>query len=505
VLLAGGYGTNNGTAYATNGAPLANNELYDPATGTTAPTGPLNTARYAHTATLMPNGKVLAVGGDNTNGTLAGAELYDPAGGTWTITATMTYSRSYHTATLLNNGKVLVVGSAYVSELYDPITGTWNPTSPMSLNLAYHTATLLPSGQVLVAGGSDFTLNRTVSSAELYDPVAGTWTNTGSMNVGRLQHRATLLPSGKVLVEGGDYLGSAELYDPFSGTWTLTGATTTNHFDHTATLLQNGTVLITGGWSEPSGGGVVILNTAELYNPVTGAWSAAGPMNFGRERHTATLLPSGQVLVSAGDDTSLFIEAYQELYDVGLGFVDSWRPQLTPVASPFVLGTSLALSGSGFRGISEASGGNGSQDSASDYPLLQLHSLANEQTLLLLATNWSTNSTLSVPVNNFPPGWTLATVFANGIPSQSAIVRAVPSAIGIVLLNPAKLPGGSFQFSFTNVPGAVFTTLASTNLSLPLANWIPLGHPTEVSDGEFQFSDTQAGNYFLRFYRVTSP
>jgi hypothetical protein len=228
-------------------------------------------------------------------------------------------------------------------------------------------------------------------------------------------------------------------------------------------------------------------------------------MNFGRERHTATLLPSGKVLVSAGDDTSLFIEAYQELYDVGLGFVDSWRPQLTPVASPFVLGTSLALSGSGFRGISEASGGNGSQDSASDYPLLQLHSLANEQTSFLLATNWSTNSTLSVPVNNFPPGWTLATVFANGIPSQSAIVRLVPSATATVLTNPAKLGGGAFQFGFTNVSGAVFTALATTNISLPLSDWTVLGNATEISDGQFQFSDTQAANYFQRFYRVTSP
>jgi hypothetical protein len=122
-----------------------------------------------------------------------------------------------------------------------------------------------------------------------------------------------------------------------------------------------------------------------------------------------------------------------ELYDQGLGFDPNWQPLLTTI-SPSVLqsGDSLMASGSRFKGISEASGGNGSQNSSSNYPLVQLLSLANEQTLFLLAdptAGWSDTSFTSMPItlmttssSGFPIGYALVTVFTNGIPSQSQFV-----------------------------------------------------------------------------------
>src|SRR5438874_3619000 len=68
-------------------------------------TGSLGTARNGHTATLLPNGKVLVAGGRNGNSILASAELYDPASGSWSATASLTTPRFFHTATLLPNGK----------------------------------------------------------------------------------------------------------------------------------------------------------------------------------------------------------------------------------------------------------------------------------------------------------------------------------------------------------------------------------------------------------------
>src|SRR5262249_8443757 len=71
----------------------------------------LPAARTGHTATLLPNGKVLITGGiDSNNNTLATAYLYDPAAATWTATGSLSTGRSDHTATLLPNGKVLVAG-----------------------------------------------------------------------------------------------------------------------------------------------------------------------------------------------------------------------------------------------------------------------------------------------------------------------------------------------------------------------------------------------------------
>src|SRR5437870_4721086 len=144
---------------------------------------PLARARASHTATLLPNGKVLVVGGFGTNGHLASAELYDPDDGTWTGTGVVSTVRRYHTATLLPNGKVLIAGGqdntfaeTAGSELYDPATGTWAATDRMVNGRYLHTATLLPNGKVFVAGGIGG--GTFLASAELYDPATGTWTNT---------------------------------------------------------------------------------------------------------------------------------------------------------------------------------------------------------------------------------------------------------------------------------------------------------------------------------------
>ena len=216
----------NGKVLVTGGsvvylAPLASAELYDPTSGTFTATGAMTMARESHTATLLPNGKVLVAGGDNNVGEntmveLSSAELYDPFSGTFTTTGALATARKWHTATLLPNGTVLVVGgcdevlSFASAELYDADSGTFSPTGSMATTRASHTATLLPSGKVLVAGGDAYV--DAFSSAELYDPMSGTFAATGTMTAERSRHTATLLTSGKVLVAGGGILSSAEIY-----------------------------------------------------------------------------------------------------------------------------------------------------------------------------------------------------------------------------------------------------------------------------------------------------
>src|SRR5437879_12805297 len=98
----------------------------------------------------------------------------------------------------------------------------------------------------------------------------------------------------------------------------------------------------------------------------------------------------------------------------------------------------MTLDGSGFRGISGGFGGNFSQDSAADYPIVQLRSMESDQTLLLSSANWSSNSFTSTPVVAFTPGWTLATVFVNGIPSTATIINIIGplgSSLMIVSIN----------------------------------------------------------------------
>ena len=142
--------------------------------------------------------------------------VIDPS---WTATGRMGTARDQHTATLLPNGKVLVAGGKSNSsrssdhgflssaEVYDPATGSWSSTGNLVTPRALHTATLLPNGKVLVAGGRSSTASNNVTvlrSAEVYDPAAGTWSVTGMLHDPRTHHTATLLLSGQVLVAGGE-------------------------------------------------------------------------------------------------------------------------------------------------------------------------------------------------------------------------------------------------------------------------------------------------------------
>jgi len=338
ILIAGGV--------ANEGAAGVSAELYDPASGGFMLTGGMLSGRAYHTATRLKDGRVLIAGGMGKDGkTVRPAELYDPASGQFVPTGNMLQSRYDHTATLLTNGKVLLTGgnttraaANYLdtAELYDPASGTFSPTGKvtrlydieqdkffyegeMGVARSRHTATMLPDGKVLVAGGAGAN-GKTEASTEIYDPASGQFATTATMISPRQGHRATLLHDGQVLISGGydgdgHILATAELFDPATGRFLLTTAAfatsgtamSSGRREHTATLLADGQVLIAGGDDEHSA-----VNTAELYNPTSGAFTCVGglldgphgpcnpSMNDYRDYAMAVALPDGEVLVAGG-------------------------------------------------------------------------------------------------------------------------------------------------------------------------------------------------------------
>jgi WD40 repeat protein len=322
VLVAGGFDFGD--------LPLGSATLYDPATNRFIPTGSLAVARGFHTSTLLRDGRVLITGGGPAawifpGPYLASAELFDTGTGSFSPTGAMTITRENHTATLLRDGRVLIVGgnddgdhAVASAELYDPKTGKFSPTGSMATARGYHTATLLADGRVLVAGGdpSNNNFHSLISSAEIYDPKTGTFTGTGSIAPARAFDAATLLADGRVLVTGGSDgfgdLASAEIYNPKPGTFTTTGSMATPRTYTTATLLADGRVLVAGGGGDYANR--QFLASAEIFDPKAGTWIATGSMVEARTWGAAVPLKDGRVLVTGGYG-DLAPLASAELYD----------------------------------------------------------------------------------------------------------------------------------------------------------------------------------------------
>lgn len=287
VLVAGGYNA--------VGNALTSAELYSPDTGGWSTAGTMGRGRFNHTMTVLPSGKVLVVGGFHNTSSTSGtreADIYDPQSNVWTAAAPMTFERSSHTATLLPSGKVLVVGGAAdstgggrIPELYDPETNSWVPVASSSATgRANHFALLLPSGKLLVAGGN--------SLAELYDVATNSWATATGLTGGWTH--AFLLPSGKVLMHVGTSLWE---YDPALNVQRSVGTWTHNRSFGHLVMMPSGRLMLTGGTE-----GVGL--TTEVFDPTTGVTAYSVSMPSHRSGGRPIVLPSGKVLIAGGVNDS---------------------------------------------------------------------------------------------------------------------------------------------------------------------------------------------------------
>ncbi|MFA6094002.1 MAG: kelch repeat-containing protein [Elusimicrobiota bacterium] len=316
ILLCGGF--------SFDGAASADVWIYDPGVELWTSVSPMGIPRAQHAATLLPDGRILVAGGytafsDPDTGNWIEtfqktAELYNPVTNSWTPTTDMLGEHSRHTATALPDGKVLVVGgetASVMAELYDPVAGTWSDAGLQEELSSGHSATLLREGKVLVTGGFLNSAGMYTGRALLFDPTNHSWANTGAMLSSRGGHRATSLLDGKILVVGGENgapSSGAEIYDPGMGQWTLAASMSAARSRHTATLLSDGRVLAAWGEGDGQDGRA---NTVEIYDPASGRWSAPEFVGDGRADHTATVMGDGRILFAGGDGAgSVFSTAW---------------------------------------------------------------------------------------------------------------------------------------------------------------------------------------------------
>lgn len=343
--------------------------------GRVAPAGAMSAARTQHSATLLPDGRVLVAGGRSQDATvaLATTELYEPKSGTWKAGPPMLTARAGHTATLLLDGRVLVMGGSAPAaaedgsnrfqalasaELFDPKKNVWSRTGDLATARNGHTATRLLDGSVLVIGGARPT-HQHLASVERFDPATGQFSERRPLSQGRWLHEAVVLGDGSVVVLGGRSnqtdggvpvakpgvaIATVERFDVTTGVWHQvpdmteprqrtavvgfgrrvavfggqTGSMSTNYVEwweagadgwtqapthltvpiagHSATLLPSGDVLLAGG--EPPNA----VDTARIqrWAHESGGWCLAGQLKTARKSHSATLLGDGSVLFAGG-------------------------------------------------------------------------------------------------------------------------------------------------------------------------------------------------------------
>jgi N-acetylneuraminic acid mutarotase len=366
VLVTGGEGSD------ANLTPLHTTELYDPATQTWSAGGDLSVERQDHTATRLADGRVLVAGGipiltDTSFSYLNTAEIYNPATNSWSDGGTMSLVRADHSATLLPDGRVVLIGGGSQQgsagwqrtiDIFNPQTLSWTAGTNMIASRISHTADLLPSGKVLVAGGNG---SASPSSALLFDPTGnggkGAWSNAASMTNGRYQHQSAVLAGGKVLVvaghdgtQSGQELSTAELYDPAANTWSSAGSLNYSTYNHGVALLPGGKVYAFGGQNS-SGGGTLHSSNGQIYDPAQNLWSAAGGMSFPRYTHTTTTLSDGTLLTAGGTGTK-GSTATAEIFDPVAGAWSLPGSMISPRAqhAASLLGNGTVLVTGGFGG-----------------------------------------------------------------------------------------------------------------------------------------------------------
>jgi hypothetical protein len=281
-------------------------QVWNPATGTfTAVPSPALMFCSGHT--FLPDGRVLVAGGGTGNGLgHTNSDIFDPATASWTAGPDMAYARWYPTNTTMPDGEVVTIAGADENGSPVPVPEIWNGTSWRSLtgaNLSlpnYPRDFVAPDGRLFAAGPS--------KQSQWLDVTGnGSWTPGPSMNYGsRSYGSAVMYEPGKILYVGGNSTptNTAEIIDlnQPNPQWTYTGSLTYARWNLNATVLPTGEVLVTGGVNGDRSRPDLAVNATEIWNPATGVWTTlASSASLLRGYHSTTLLlPDGRVIHSGG-------------------------------------------------------------------------------------------------------------------------------------------------------------------------------------------------------------
>lgn len=282
-------------------------DRYEPAARRFSRIGEMRTGRDSHSATRLPDGQILVLGGNTSLADGPAAELIDERSGAVGSVGPLARTRSRHAAVALADGRVLVVGGLNRDsvELWDPHSRGFRLVAARMRHVReFPTATLLADGRVLIAGGYHIAAENLF--AEIFDPASERFTPVNSpLGDRRQMHQAHRLSDGRVLIAGGEIqtedsltaLASVLLFDPADNSLSAPPGLDQPRSLLRSALLPDDRLLMFGGQtaSEPA------MASASVYRAGEPA-RALPPMPTGRAWHTVSRLGDGRVLILGGDD-----------------------------------------------------------------------------------------------------------------------------------------------------------------------------------------------------------
>ena len=403
----------------TNGIP----QVWDPATGLFTAV-PISEIMFCSGHSFLPDGRLLVSGGGSGNGLgHTNSDIFDPATTSWIVGPTMAYARWYPTNTTMPNGEVVTIAGADENGNAVPIPeigdGTsWRSLAGASLTLPnYPRDFVAPDGRLFAAGPS--------KQAQWLDVTgAGSWTPGPLMNYGsRSYGSAVMYEAGKILFVGGNSspTSTAEIIDlnQPNPQWSYTGSLSYARWNLNATVLPTGEVLVTGGVAGDRSNPALKVNATELWNPTTGTWSLlANSASLLRGYHsTSLLLPDGRVLHSGGGAGGGTVENLNyEVFSPPYLFKGA-RPIVTNVTGSVTYGQTLfvqTLDGASITKVTLIHTGS------------VTHAFDEAQRLVPLSfspVSGGLSVTLPTSRNIAPPGpYMLFLVNGNGVPSVARII-----------------------------------------------------------------------------------
>jgi hypothetical protein len=439
LIVAGSGNCSPSQSGCPSGAPYGSGAaVYDPVAGTIKPLT-VSWDMFCNGMVVLPDGRPFINGGtlqyDPFHGSLQ-SSIFDPATNTFTDVQNMAHGRWYPTLTTLGNGRVMTFSGVDENhntnktvEIYTVGSGWSTPSDAGWTPPLYPRMHLLPNGKVFYSGSG--------TSSALFDPSTSTWTlNVASTNYSRSRWGGTsvLLPltptngyDPKVMIMGGNSPATAttEIIDlaatPLS--WNYGPSMSQTRIQMNAVILPSGKVLALGGSANDEDTSTLSLN-ADLYDPATNTFSAAGANAFERLYHSvALLLPDATVWVAGGNPARGTYEPHMEIYKPAYLFNSSGnlakRPSISRIPSYIFWGSTFAVQTPDAANISSVVlVRNGAVT----------HSFNMDQRLVGMSFTAGTGVlTVTAPPNSniAPPGWYMLFILkkASGVPSRASFVH----------------------------------------------------------------------------------